>query len=577
MRKQSFKTLGITVVAAAALTACDGLGKLVKNADKITYKVVPEVLEVKGDSIAFVIKGTYPEKMFPKKATVTSTPVLKYNGGEKTFKPVTLIGEQVEGKGTKITNEKGGSFSYTSNKIAYTPEMKQATLDLRTEGQVKSKTKALPEKKVADGVIATPLLVVSDDKALAAKDAFTKEVQRSQTANVFFLINESNVRSSELSAESMAKFKDFVKDALAKGSVFKGINVSAYASPDGELSINTNLAEQRAATATKAMITLFKDKNTKLDTGAMESFYTKVTTAEDWEGFKAAMEASSIADKDLILRVLTMYPDGETREKEIKNLSATYTEVAERILPQLRRAVLTLAVVEKSRTDEEIAKLAVSNPSVLSVEELLYIASLTEDGNAKLQIYKKAEELYASDWRTANNVGYAYLLQNQVGDAEAAFMRAGAIDSTNLIVKNNLGIVARRKGNRAEAMALFSAATSVGPEATYNMGIIELQNGNYPAAVTNFGESNTINAGLAKLLNGTPDDAITTIDISNDKEAALAYYLKAVAGARKGAVDVVITNLKAAIEKDASYKSMASTDAEFLKLKENTDFKAVIN
>lgn len=577
MRKQSLKTLGITVVTAAALTACDGLGKLVKNADKITYKVAPEVLEVKGDSITFTIKGTYPEKMFPKKATVVSTPVLKYNGGEKTFKPVTLIGEQVEGKGTKITYEKGGSFSYTSNKIAYTPEMLEATLELRTEGQVKSKTKALPDKKVADGVIATPLLVVGDDKVIAAKDAFTKDVQRSQTANIFYLINESNVRSSELSAESVAKFKEFVLDAVAKGSQFKGINVSAYASPDGELSLNTRLAEQRAETAKKAMMNLFKDKKSKVDVAAVDSFYTTVTTAEDWEGFKTAMEASSIADKDLILRVLTMYPDGETREKEIKNLSATYTEVADKILPQLRRSVLTLTVVEKSRTDEEIAKLVTSNPSVLSVEELLYIASLTEDANAKLQIYKKAEELYASDWRTANNVGYACVLQNQLEDAEAAFMRASALDSTNLIIKNNLGVVARRKGNRAEAMRLFTEATSAGPEATYNMGIVEIQNGNYPAAVTNFGDSNTINAGLAKLLNASPDDAVSTIDNSNDKETALAYYLKAVAGARKSNPEMVIVNLKAAIEKDASYKSMAAKDAEFIKLKDNADFKAVVN
>ena len=577
MRKQSFKTIGIAVVTAATLTACDGLGKLVKSADKITYKVLPEVLEVKGDSITFSIKGTYPEKMFPKKATVVSTPVLNYASGEKAFKAVTLIGEQIEGKGTKITYEKGGNFSYTSNKIPYLPEMKTSTLNLRTEGQVKSKTKALPEKKIADGIITTALLVVNDDKVILGKDNFTRTAERSQTAQIFYLINESNVRSSEMTGGSIAEFKRFVADALAKEAVFKGVNVSAYASPDGELSFNEQLAEQRAATSTKAMMTLFKDKNMNVALATTEDFYTKVTTAEDWDGFKEAMKASSIADKDLILRVLEMYPDGETREREIRNLSATFVEVAETILPKLRRAVLTLTVEEKSRTDEEIAKLAVSNPSVLSLEELLYIASLTEDANAKLQIYKKAEELFPSDWRTPNNVGCAYLMLNQIKDAEVAFMRAEAIDKENMTIKNNLGVVARRNGNRNEAMELFSAATGAGSEVTYNMGIVEIQNGNYPAAVTNFGDSNSINVGLAKLLNGTPDDAISAIDNSNDKDAALAFYLKAIAGARKANAEQVITNLKTAIGKDASYKAMAATDAEFIKLKDNSEFKAVVN
>jgi Flp pilus assembly protein TadD len=311
--------------------------------------------------------------------------------------------------------------------------------------------------------------------------------------------------------------------------------------------------------------------------GGVEAFYNKVTTAEDWDGFKKAMEASTIADKDLILRVLTMYSDGETREKEIKNLAKTYTEVADKILPKLRRAVLTLNAEEKSRTDEEIKALATSTAEGLSVEELLYAATLTNDLGTKLDIYKKAEAKYPTDWRTSNNVGYIYLLQNKLNDAETHLKKADEASANNATVKNNLGIVARWKGDRKKAMELYSSATGAGAEVAYNMGIVEIQNGNYAAAVTDFGSYNTFNAALAKLLNKNTEGAISTIDNSTEKDAAIAYYLKAVAAARENKADGVNTNLKVAIQKDASFKQMAKEDAEFIKLRDNADFKAMTN
>ena len=580
MKNQSLQTLGLAVATAVALTSCSGLGKLVKNADKITYKVTPDPMEMHGDSMTVSITGTYPAKVFPKKATVTTIPVIKYNGGEKALKPVVLIGEKVEGvQGQKIANKTGGSFSYTSEKIAYMPEMKVATLELRAAGQVKKKVKDLPAKKVADGTIVTPLLVKADDKAIIGKDNFQKIVPHSETTNIFFTINQSQVRGSEMTSAEMKTFKEYVMGATKNPNViFKNMNVSAYASPDGELSRNGELAENRAKEATKSMMAMFKDKKSKVDTASKEVFYNKVTTAEDWDGFKKAMEASSIADKELILRVLTMYPDGETREKEIKNLSKTYTEVAESILPKLRRSVLTLNVDVKSRTDEQISKLAASAPDSLSVEEILYAATLTTDLNTKLDIYKKAEAKYASDWRTSNNVGMIYLMQNKLNDAEASFKKADGLSANNPIIKNNLGIVARWKGDRKAAMELYKQAGSAGPEVAYNMGIIEIQNGNYPAAVSNFGADNSFNAALAKLLNGNTDGAMSTIDNSaNDKDAALSFYLKAVAGARQNKADVLVSNLKIAIQKDASFKQMAKDDAEFIKFRENAEFKALIN
>lgn len=581
MKNQSLQTLGLAVITAVALTSCSGLGKLVKNADKITYKVTPDPMEMHGDSMTVNITGTYPAKVFPKKATVTTIPVIKYNGGEKALKPVVLVGEKVTEapKGsTMITNSKGGNFSYT-DKIAYAPEMKVATLELRAAGQVKKKIKDLPAKKVADGTIITPLLVKADDKAIIGKDNFQKVIPHSETTNIFFVINQSQVRGSEMNSAEMKTFKEYTMGASKNPNIaFKNMNVSAYASPDGELSRNSELAEDRAKEATKAMMNMFKDKKSKVDTATKEAFYTKVTTAEDWDGFKKAMEASTIADKDLILRVLTMYPDGETREKEIKNLSKTYTEVADKILPKLRRSVMTLNVDVNSRTDEQISKLAASAPDSLSVEEILYAATLTTDLNTKADIYKKAEMKYASDWRTSNNLGMVYLMQNKLNDAEAEFKKADGLSANNPIVQNNMGIVARWKGDRKAAMELYKQASSAGPEVSYNMGIIEIQNGNYASAVSDFGAENSFNSALAKLLNGNTDGAMSTIDNSTtDKDAALSFYLKAIAGARQNKADVLTANLKVAIQKDASFKQMAKDDAEFIKFRDNADFKTMTN
>lgn len=581
MKNQSIQTLGLAVITAVALTSCSGLGKLVKNADKITYKVTPDPMEMHGDSMTVSITGTYPAKVFPKKATVTTIPVIKYNGGEKALKPVVLIGEKVEGvQGQKIANKAGGNFSYTSEKIAYIPEMKVATLELRVAGQVKKKIKDLPSKKVADGTMITSLLVKADDKAIVGKDAFVRITTSDMTSEQFFAMNQSQVRPSEMNNETVKAMKTSVAANVANPAsrtTYTGMNVSAYASPDGELSLNTELAEDRAKASIKSMMAMFKEKKMKVDTATKEAFYKKVTTAEDWDGFKKAMEASSIADKDLILRVLTMYPDGETREKEIKNLSKTYTEVADKILPKLRRSVLTLNMQVTGLSDQEITTLVSSKPDSLKIEEILYAATLTTDINTKLDIYKKAETQYPNDWRTSNNVGYIYLMQNKLNDAEAQFKKADALSANNPIVKNNMGIVARWKGDRKGAMELYKQAGS-SPEVSYNMGIIEIQNGNYAGAVSNFGAENTFNSALAKLLNGNSEDAMSTIDNSTtDKDAALSFYLKAVAGARQNKADVLTSNLKVAIQKDASFKQMAKDDAEFIKFRENADFKAMVN
>ena len=579
MNSKTLRNLSLAVGTTALLVGCNGLGKMVKKQGTITYDVKPNPLEMHGDSVGFTVTGKYPAKVFAKKATVTVTPVVKYAGGEKALKPVILVGEKATGSGQKISYATGGTFSYTSEKFAYEPSMKVATVELKAQGAVKKKTKDFTPVKIGDGTIVTPLLVRNDEKVIYAADAFVKSTPANQTANIYYVVNKSDVRASELKSDEVKNVQEFIKTNLNNPWYeFKDISVSAYASPDGEQSLNANLAEDRAKSGSKAMMNEFKkDKNKDQKFGKEESNYVTKTTAEDWDGFKSLMEASAIADKDLILRVLTMYTDLDQREKEIKNLSKTYTEVSEKILPKLRRSVLTINVNKKSRTDEQITKLTTTYPDSLSVEEMLYGANLTNDVNTKVAIYTAAEKKYPTDWRTSNNLGVALLMTNKVAEAGEAFKRAEANANGNAIVMNHMGIIAAKAGDRKKAMEYYDKAGSAGKEVNYNKGILNVRDGKYGDAVSNFGEYKGFNKALAELLNGNGGAVVSTIDGSNEKDMALSSYLKAVAAARNNNAAEVINNLKAAIEKDGSLKAAAKDDAEFIKLRENADFKALAN
>lgn len=381
-----------------------------------------------------------------------------------------------------------------------------------------------------------------------------------------------------MNSEEMKAFKTFIATSLNSPAFsFKGISVSAYASPDGETDKNENLAKDRANSGSAAIMAEFKkDKNKDNTFGKSKDQYIVATTREDWEGFKTLMEESTMADKDLILRVLTMYSDPDQRRKEIKNLSKTYVELAEKVLPRLRRAEITLNIDKNSRTDEQISKLALSNPDSLSVEELLYAATITNDLNTKVQIYAAAEKQYGSDWRTSNNYGCALLMQNKINEAAEAFKRAQKTGSTQAAVQNNLGVIESKNGNRALAEELYKKAGGAA-ETKYNQGILDVRNGKYADAVNNFGSYNGHNKALAQLLSGNAAAVKETLGASNETETAYSYYLKAVTAARQSMSADAISLLKTAIEKDNAYKAYAKDDAEFIKLRADAGFTALIN
>lgn len=571
-------TAGLTV--AVILTGCNGLGKMIKKQKEFKYTVTPNPIEMHGDSVQFSVNGKFNPKLFQKKVTLTLTPVIKYtNGGEKALKPVVLVGEKATGGGQKISYSTGGTFNYTSEKIKFEEGMRNAKVELRGEGQMKAKKKSFDPVELADGTMATSLLVRNDEKPMMGKDNFQKTTPVNQTTHIYYVINQSVVRPSELRSEEMKNFNDFVKSNLSSEWYnFKGINVSAYASPDGETELNENLAQDRAKSATNAMVGEFKknsrDKNVTF--GKSKDQYQVVTTKEDWEGFRELMEQSTMQDKDLILRVLTMYSDPDQRRKEIKNLSKTYQELADKVLPKLRRSVITVDVEKKSRTDEAISRLATSNPDSLSVEEILYAANLSNDVNTKVQIYQAAEKQYGSDWRTSNNLGGALLMQNKLDEAESAFGRAENAAPNQPAVANNMGIVAARKGDWAKAMEMYEKAGST-PEAKYNMGLLQIRAGKYSDALNNLGDYKGFNKALAQLLSGNPGGVNETIDGSEEKDAAHSHYLKAVAYARQSNNGEALNHLKMAIEKDNSWKAYAKDDVEFLKMRSDSGFTSLVN
>ncbi len=573
MKNQNLKAVALVAVAAATTIACNPLNNMTKRAEEVTYSVTPNPMEMHADSIEISIAGAIPPKFFNKKVSVEISPVIKYGENETSFKNIILVGEDSEVEGTKIAFEKGGNFSFT-DKIAYQEGMDVATLEAVAVGKYNGKEKAFPGKQIATGTIVTPMWAQDDDMVALGKDAFQKTYPLSNKAVINYLVNKSNVRSTELSDADMKMMKEWI-DEMAKNAMFsfKGTNVTAYASPEGEISLNANLADDRANSGAAAINNLMK--RNKVAAAKEDAFYNKMGKGEDWDGFKSAMQASDIKDKDLILRVLEMYEDNTKREEEIRNLAATFEVIQEEILPNLRRSEITVNGEMTSYSDEQIKEFSMSAPDTLSVEELLYAATMFDDMDKKMTIYKKFVELHPTDWRGPNNVGYVMAMQGDMEGAKAEFDKANSLEPNNGVVNNNLGVYEKANGNDDKALEFFSNSNT--PEAGNNAGAIYMSRGNYVDAVSNYGSNKTFNAALAQTLNKDYQGALQTIDASPAADMAEGYYLKAVIGARMQDNNMVVTNLRSAIDKDAALKAKAAKDAEFTALKDNAEFQAAVN
>ena len=519
----------------------------------------PNPLEVVGTQVPAEVTANVPAKFFKKNAEVTVTPVLVYAGGEATSTPYSFQGEKVRGNATTVSYDNGGSYTIPVN-FTYEPAMQKSELFLDFNVKQGSKTYVLPRVKVANGVIATAALAnaATVDPALIP-DKFQRIINEKYTADIHFLINQANIRNNQLTTAQMESFNADLKNAANDTSrVIEDINISSYASPDGPWEFNNQLAQRREAT-TNDYLTKQLKKESITDFGEI----TKQFTAEDWEGFKELVEASNIQDKQLILSVLSMYKDPEQREREIHNLSNVFETLAETILPQLRYSRLTASVNVIGKSDDEINHFFDNDPAALSVDEILYAATLTKDLNRKAAIYKKATELYANDYRTWNNLG---MVQYQAGNIEAAkacFNRAAQYAPAAAEAQMNLGLVSLAEGDYAAANRAFGNAAGV-KELGDALGVYHLKTGNAAAAVKAFGNSKTNNAALAQIIVKDYGTARQTLASITEPDAT-TYYLTAILGARTNNSQLVTSNLRQAIKLDQNYAKQAANDLEFAK------------
>lgn len=563
--------MAIAVTVAFTTSGCSGLKKMRKKADTVQYTTNPNPLEVHGGVVAVDVAVNYPKRYFAKKVTLDATPVLKYSAGSKDLQKFAAQGQKVRGNNKVIVKKSGGTVNY-SDKFAYTPDMQASELFAQIVGSKKKKSLEFPQVKLADGIIATSQLLSVAPKPVIGKDTYKRITEDAIEGQIMYQINRAEVRKSELQGESFQKLKEEMAAAKANERVeIKGAQVLAYASPDGAFDFNANLSDKRKGTAQSVFVKELSAAKIAENSG--DDFLQLLSTPEDWEGFKTLMEQSSIKDKELILRVLSMYSDPEVREREIKNLSAAFTEIKDQILPQLRRSRLRLNLNIIGLSDDEIREISKTNPSALKIEEILYAATLTQDLKEKAAIYEAAVKSYPNDWRTKNNLGAIYLQSGRVADAESLFTAARQLKD-DAAVQNNLGAVAMVKGDFAKAEELYNAAAGAGAEVNYNKGMLNVSKGKYSEAITLFGNEADVNAALAKLLAKDNNGALTILN-SIQNPSPLAYYLKAVVGARTANADLVYTNLREA-SKDAALKARAKSDFEFIKYANDATFKSIV-
>jgi len=546
--------LPLVALMVLALSSCGKMGEL--SSDYFTTN--PEVLEAVGGKVPVTINGKFPEKYMKKNASVEVTPVIRWNGGEVKGQPTTFQGEKVQGNGQTISYKAGGNYTMKAS-FDYVPEMANSELYLDFKITRGSKVYTIPSVKVADGVIATSELpTAASSNASYAEDAYQRIIKQAQEANIMFLIQQANLRNNQLNSEEMKEFHKKVAEVNGDTKNFKlnNIEVSAYASPDGGVKLNTGLAENREKNAEKYL-------NRQLKKAKIETNVDAKYTAQDWEGFQELVSKSNLQDKDLILRVLSMYQDPEQRENEIKNISSVYKTLADEILPQLRRARLTANYDIIGRSDEEINEAFDTDAKVLSVEELLYAATLTNDKARQEAIFNKTTQLFPNDFRAYNNLGEMAFAAGDMAKAESYFKQAAAKNANAPEVNANLGLVELVKNNVAAAETFLGKATGANA-ANEALGNLYIKQGQYQRAVNAFGDAKTNSAAQAQILAKDYNKAKATLQAVENKDA-MTDYLMAIVGARTNNESLVKSSIKSAIAKDASLATKAANDREFAK------------
>ena len=558
--------MSIFILAVVALfSACSsGLKPLTSNYVKAT----PQPLEVVAGKIPVTIDATFPEDWFDKNASISIVPVLKYDGGEAWGTTYNYQGEKVAGNGQVISKKNGANVTMTSS-FNYIPAMEKSDLYLTFTATIGGKSIALPEIKIGDGVLATSALADAGfENPAIAPDGFQRILKEKYETDIMFLIQQAELRSSELKKSSVEDWKGIVESAGITPNQSVNVEISAYASPDGGYELNEKLAAQREKNTNQYL-------NKELKKSNVAAPVTARYTAQDWEGFKQLVERSNIQDKNIILSVLSSYSDPEEREKQIKNISSIFSVLAEEILPQLRRSRLTANVEIIGKSDAEISRLAASSPKALSIEELLYAASLATTNDAKAAIYNSVAQIYPNDYRAYNNLGTIEFEKGNFVDAEKYFNKAESlIGSKSAELNYNYALMALKVGDKERAQQFLGNAAGV-PELNNALGLLALNSGDYSKAANLLSETTSNNAALAQIMNKNYSGAMNTLNAIQSPDATTSY-LKAVVGARTNNVNDVVSNLQQAVSLDSSMANKAINDLEFAKYITNSQFLKVV-
>lgn len=583
MKNLNLKIVVALVLSAALMSGC-GLKKMAKKYSTVKYEAKPEMLETHGGKINTAVKGVFPAKYFDKKVTLEFTPVLKWEGGSYTCKTIKIQGEKVTGDGVTINKVNGGTFDW-ADVIPYKPDMNASELVVNVKATKGKKTKDFGEVKLADGVIYTSERVAKDEEVAIAEHGYKKEVLITETANLYFDYNSANLSMTQ-KRNKLDENKELLKkveEFIAKGWKIKTIDVNAWASPEGEEAYNAELSNDRS-TAAKKYVDSYIEKLDKEKAKTLKKKYEEVkreytvnpkANGEDFEGFMSAVQKSNLKEKQAIINVIKSQPSKVQREQEIKNMTVIYAEVEE-ILEPLRRAEVSVVCYEPKRTDENIAMLSTTAPDSLKAEELLFAATLTEDNQTKVNIYKSGTKIYADNWKFWNNAGAVMMEMGNGSEAKPFIEKANALSPNNAIVMNNMGVLASWDKDYATAKTRYEAAQSGGVNANYNLGILKIREGDYDGAMKLFGSKTCkYNIALAQVLKLDYTNATSNLNCCKLGNGA-PFYLLAVIGARTNNTSMLYDNLKKAIAAESSYKAQAKEDREFFKYFNSTDFQNIV-
>ncbi|MEE0337042.1 MAG: hypothetical protein U0I89_07115 [Prevotella sp.] len=550
---KKIQVLTLTACSLLALSSCSN--KMVLTADN--FEVVPNPLETQTGMVPSTINGSFPEKFMKKKAVVTVIPELRYAGQTTQGQSATFQGEKVLGNNQTISYRLGGRYTMRST-VPYNDDMQKSELWMTFKAYKGKKEIQIPAVKVANGVIATSELykkTLLSDGGCQAVDSFQRVRAQKQEANIKFLVNQANLRKSELKNNSVTEFVEMLKkiNADREGFNLSNVEVQAYASPEGGFKFNDKLAGKRQDVSEKYVKDQLKKEKMNAD---IDAHYT----AQDWDGFQRLVQASNLQDKDVILRVLGMYKDPEEREQQIRNMSAAFRELADGILPELRRSRLIINYETIGRSDDQIQEQYNADAAKLSADELLYFASLQDTQADQEKVYKKTAELYDKDYRAYNNLATIALSKGDKAAAASYLAKALALDANSAESNANKGLMSLAAGNMAEAeAAIAKGATS--ETTAYAQGVLSLAKGNYAQAQQLFGDKKTNSAALAQLLAKDYNAASKTLDKVENADA-MTDYLHAIVAARRGNKFAATSYLKEALKKDPSLKAYADNDLE---------------